>query len=115
MQRRPGRSPRAAAAAGAVLIACLPSCQEGGRGQPDPPAVPDIPLDAEVAAAVERARAEVDADRRNPAAWMRLGMTFAANELPQQAAATFEADPTHGQGGEDHKGFFGKLRDAIPH
>ena len=89
MQRRPHRSPRAAVA-GAVLIACLISCQEGGRGQPEPPAVPDIPLDAEVAAAVERARAEVDADRRNPAAWMRLGMTFAANELPQQASATFE-------------------------
>ncbi|MCY3761357.1 MAG: tetratricopeptide repeat protein [Gemmatimonadetes bacterium] len=90
MQRLPARAPRAAAVAGAVLIACLPSCQGGGRGQPDPPAVPDIPLDAEVAAAVERARTEVEADREDPAAWMRLGMTFAANELPQQAAATYE-------------------------
>ena len=82
------RSPRALAVAGAVLLACLPSCREGG--QPDPPRAPDIPLDAEVAAAVERARTEVEADRKDPAAWMRLGMTFAANELPQQAAAAFE-------------------------
>ena len=79
---------RGAAVTGAVLIAGLSSCQEGGL--PRPPAVPQIPLDAEVAAAVERARTEVEADRRDPAAWMRLGMTFAANELPQQAAATYE-------------------------
>ena len=46
MQRRRSRS-RAAAAA--VLIAWLPSCQGGGP-QPGPPAAPDIPLDAEVAA-----------------------------------------------------------------
>ena len=86
-QPRRGRSLRSAA--GAVLIAWLPSCQGGGP-LPGPPAVPDFPLDAEVAAAVERARAEVVADRGDPAAWMRLGMTFAANELPQQAATTFE-------------------------
>ena len=88
IQRRRGRA-RGAAVTGAVLIACLASCQEGGP-LPGPPPVPDIALDAEVAAAVEHARTEVETDRRNPTAWMRLGMTFAANELPQQAAATYE-------------------------
>ena len=88
IQRRRARS-RAAAVTGAVLIAGLSSCQEGGP-PPGPPPVPDIALDAEVAAAVEGARTEVEADREDAAAWMRLGMTFAANELPQQAAATYE-------------------------
>ncbi len=88
--RLPSRRRSFGAAAGAVLIAWLPSCQGGGGPLPGPPPLPDFPLDAEVAAAVQRARAEVDADRTDPADWMRLGMTFAANELPQQAAASFE-------------------------
>ena len=36
-------------------------------------------------------------------------------ELFEELAATFEANPPHGGDGEAHKGFFGKLRDAIPH
>ncbi len=35
-------------------------------------------------------------------------------ELFEELAATFEADPPRGEDGEEHKGFFNKLRDAIP-
>ena len=36
-------------------------------------------------------------------------------ELLEELAATFEANRPRGEDGEEQRGFFGKLRDAIPH
>ena len=75
-----------------VLLAIV----EGCGTQPELPPLPEPPqagihLHEDVAAAIERAREQVLADTRNGDAWLRLGMTYEANGLPQQAAASYEA------------------------
>jgi tetratricopeptide (TPR) repeat protein len=79
----------------ALLAGFLYGCDEEDEGKgsalPEPPQPQaSLDLDPEVAIAIERAREAVSASRGNGEAWLRLGKTYEANKLPQEAALSYE-------------------------
>ena len=74
-----------------IILALTGSCtREESPELPTPPGA-GIHLDAEVVTAIENAREQVQADPTDSESWLRLGMTYEANGLPQQATESYEA------------------------
>ena len=76
----------------AALMAVVANCNTGDEFPQLPVSPPPgIHLDEDVADAIERARELVLVQPTTGEVWLRLGMTYEANQLPQQAAACYEA------------------------